>query len=97
MNHPMSSLTKALSHEHNYHHEEEENIPESDSWHDSAQHTPAADRARFRRTEKIVDRILDEDDSDRDGLISFPEFMSALHAGKLDGLKIRKTRDDNMN
>ena len=63
---PLSSMIKALSHEHNYHHEEEENIPESDSWHDSAQHTPAADRARFRRTEKIVDRILDEDDSDGD-------------------------------
>ena len=39
-------------------------------------------------------RILAEDDSDKDGLVSFPEFMSALHAGKLDGLKIRKTRED---
>ena len=39
-------------------------------------------------------RILAEDDSDKDGLVSFPEFMSALHAGKLDGLKIRKTREN---
>ena len=40
-----------------------------------------------------MDTILEEDDSDKDGLLSFPEFMSALHAGKLDGLKIRKTRN----
>ena len=86
-------LVKALSHEHNYHHPSEENIPESDQWHDTAQHTEPAERQRFRRTEKIVDKILEEDDSDKDGLVSFPEFMSALHAGKLDGLKIRKTRN----
>ena len=86
-------LIKALSHEHNYHHPAEENIPGNDTWHDSAQHTEPAERQRFRRTEKIVDKILEEDDSDKDGLISFPEFMSALHAGKMDGLKIRKTRN----
>lgn len=88
-------LLKALSHDHNYHHEAEESIPEGDTWHDTAQHTEPAERQRFRRTEKIVDRILEEDDSDKDGLVSFSEFMSALHAGKLDGLKIRKTRDQN--
>ena len=84
-----------MSHDHNYHHEAEENVPEGDTWHDTAQHTEPAERQRFRRTEKIVDRILEEDDSDKDGLVSFYEFMSALHAGKLDGLKIRKTRDQN--
>ena len=88
-------MLKALSHDHNYHHENEESIPEGDAWHDTAQHTEPAERQRFRRTEKIVDRILEEDDSNKDGLVSFPEFMSALHAGKLDGLKIRKTRDSN--
>ena len=85
-------LIKALSHDHNYHHPSEENIPDNDEWHDTAQHTEPAERQRLRRSEKIVDKILEEDDSDKDGLVSFPEFMSALHAGKLDGLKIRKTK-----
>ena len=85
-------LIKALSHDHNYHHPDEENIPDNDEWHDSAQHTQPAERQRLRRSEKIVDKILEEDDSNKDGLVSFPEFMSALHAGKLEGLKIRKTR-----
>eukprot|EP00092_Neocalanus_flemingeri_P009231 GFUD01009936.1.p1 GENE.GFUD01009936.1~~GFUD01009936.1.p1 ORF type:complete len:192 (+),score=52.27 GFUD01009936.1:352-927(+) len=85
-------LIKALSHEHNYHHPEEEHIPEEDELHDPAQHTDAAERQRFRRTEKIVDKILDEDDSNNDGLFSFPEFMSAFHSAKLDGLKLRKVQ-----
>jgi len=83
-------LVKALSHEHNYHHPEEEHIPEEDDLHDPAQHTDAADRQRFRRTVKIVDQILEEDDSNNDGLVSFAEFMSAFHSSKLDGLKLRK-------
>ena len=87
-------MVKALSHEHNYHHPEEENIPEADTLHDPAQHTEAAERQRFRRTVKIVDTILEEDDSNKDGLVSFPEFMSAYHAGRLDGLKLRKVKTD---
>ena len=50
---------KALSHDHNYHHpghEETDSAPANDTWHDSAQHTEPAERQRFRRTEKIVDR-----------------------------------------
>ena len=82
-----------LSHDHNYHHPNEENIPESDDWHDTAQHTEPAERQRFRRTEKIVDKILEEDDSDKDGLVSFPEFISAFHSGKMSGLKLRKTKE----
>jgi len=85
-------MTKALSHEHNYHHPEEENIPEEDQLHDPAQHTEAAERQRFRRVVKIVDKILEEDDSNHDGLVSFPEFMSAFHSSKLDGLKLRKVK-----
>ena len=85
-------LIKALSHDHNYHHQGEENIPEGDERHDTAQHTEPAERQRFRRTEKIVDKILEEDDSDKDGLISFPEFISAFHSGKMSGLKLRKTK-----
>lgn len=85
-------LVKALSHEHNYHHPEEENIPEEDHLHDPAQHTDAAERQRFRRVEKIVDEILEEDDSNYDGLVSFPEFMTAFHSSKLDGLKLRKVK-----
>jgi len=85
-------LVKALSHEHNYHHPQEENIPEEDLVHDPAQHTDAAERQRFRRVEKIVDKILDEDDSNYDGLVSFPEFMTAYHSSKLDGLKLRKVK-----
>ena len=85
-------LIKALSHDHNYHHQGEENIPEGDERHDTAQHTEPAERQRFRRTEKIVDKILEEDDSDKDGLVSFPEFISAFHSGKMSGLKLRKTK-----
>lgn len=87
-------LVKALSHEHNYHHEHEESIPEGDMLHDQAQHTEAAERQRFRRTVKIVDQILEEDDSNKDGLVSFPEFMVAFDAGRLDGLKLRKVKQD---
>lgn len=50
---------KALSHDHNYHHpghQETDPAPANDTWHDSAQHTEPAERQRFRRTEKIVDR-----------------------------------------
>ena len=54
-----------------------------------------AARLKAESEERVLDRILEEDDSNKDGLVSFPEFMSALHAGKLDGLKIRKTRDQN--
>ena len=110
---------KALSHEHNYHHPEEETLPDGDDLHDpgrsdtsrpacltydkkedmtrilsSAQHTEAAERMRFRRTMKIVDKMLEEDDSNKDGLISFPEFMSAYHARRLDGLKLRKVKNE---
>jgi len=85
-------LVKALSHEHNYHHPLEENIPEEDLAHDPAQHTDAAERQRFRRVVKIVDKILEEDDSNHDGLVSFPEFMTAYHSSKLDGLKLRKVK-----
>jgi len=90
-------LLKALSHDHNYHHPdnaEEENIAESDSLHDPAQHTAAAERQRFRRTVKIVDSMLEEDDSNKDGEISFAEFMSAFHGGRLDGLKVKKVGQD---
>lgn len=84
-------LLKALSHDHNYHHDPEDgNIPEIDPLHDPDQHTAAADRQRFRRTVKIVDSMLEEDDSNKDGEISFPEFMSAFHGGRLEGLKVRK-------
>lgn len=85
-------MLKAMSHEHNYHHPEEEHIPEDDQVHDPAQHTDAAERQRFRRIEKIVDTILEEDDSNFDGLVSFPEFMTAYHSSKLDGLKLRKVK-----
>ena len=86
-------LIKSLNHEHNYHHPEE---PEADgdraddSDHDPHQHTPAAERKRFRRIEKIVDKILDEDDSNKDGFLSFPEFITAFQSGKLEGIKLRK-------
>jgi len=85
-------LVKALSHEHNYHHPEEENIPEGDIVHDPHQHTEAADKQRFRRTVNIVDAMLEEDDSDKDGRVSFAEFMSAFYHGRLDGLKLRKVK-----
>jgi len=88
-------LFKALSHDHNYHHEDDEGEQvaeqQHDSVHDPVQHTPAADRTRFRRTERIVDRMLLEDDSDKDGQISFPEFVAAFRAGKMDGLKVKKS------
>jgi len=84
-------LFKALSHDHNYHHEVEEGEAIEEE-HDPAQHTPAADRQRFRRTEKIVDQLLAEDDLDGDGALSFPEFMAAFRAGKMDGLKVKKTK-----
>ena len=80
------------SHDHNYHHPAEDNIPEGDEWHDTAQHTEPAERQRFRRTEKIVDKILEEEDSNKDGLVSFPEFISAFHSDKMSGLKLRKTK-----
>ena len=53
----------------------------------------SAERQRLRRMEKIVDKILGEDDSDKDGLVSFPEFISAFHSGKMSGLKLRKTKE----
>ena len=40
-----------------------------------------------------MDKMLDEEDSNKDGLISFPEFMSAYHARHLEGLKLRKVKD----
>jgi len=87
-------LFKALSHDHNYHHEDEENEgyvnEQHENIHDPVQHTPAAERTRFRRTEKIVDKLLNEDDSDKDGLLSFPEFVAAFRAGKMDGLKVKR-------
>jgi len=85
-------LFKALSHDHNYHHEDDEGeggIVDPD--HDPLQHTPAAERQRFRRTEKIVDKLLKEDDLDHEGTISFPEFVAAFRAGRLDGLKVKKS------
>ena len=36
--------------------------------------------------------LVEEDDSDKDGLVSFPEFISAFHSGKMSGLKLRKTK-----
>ena len=36
--------------------QETDPAPANDTWHDSAQHTEPAERQRFRRTEKIVDR-----------------------------------------
>ena len=39
-----------------------------------------------------MDKILEEDDSNKDGLVSFPEFISAFHDGKMSGLKLRKTK-----
>lgn len=85
-------LVKALSHQHNYHHTMDETHDEGDQKHDPAQHTPSADKQRFRRTVKIVDTLLEDHDPDRNGLVSFPEFMSAFHAGKLEGLKLRKIK-----
>jgi len=82
-------LFKALSHDHNYHHAEED---EPDPVHDPAQHSPPANRQRLRRTEKIVDLLLVEDDSDQDGALSFAEFVSAFRAGKMEGLKVKKTK-----
>ena len=38
-----------------------------DAQHDPAQHTEAAERQRFRRVVKAVDKILDEDDTNYDG------------------------------
>jgi len=83
-------LLKALSHDHNYHHLSEEQPSEVDSAHDPAQHTESAEKQRFRRTVRIVDTLLEDHDPDRNGCISFPEFMSAYHAGKLEGLKLRQ-------
>lgn len=47
-------------------------------------------RQRLRRTEKIVDKILNEDDLDLDGALGFVEFAAAFHAGKMAGLKVKK-------
>jgi len=83
-------LFKALSHDHNYHHDEEESSDDIDAINDPMQHTAPAQRQRFRRTEKIVDKLLDLDDIDKDGQISFPEFVSAFRGGNMDGLKVKK-------
>ena len=43
-------LLKALSHEHNFHHEDEDDEADiEDTVHDPVQHTDAADRVRFNR------------------------------------------------
>jgi len=47
-------------------------------------------RQRLRRTEKIVDKILNEDDLDLDGALGFVEFAAAFHSGKMAGLKVKK-------
>jgi len=87
-------LYKALSHDHNYHHDDEDETgsrePPPDPSHDPMQHTPPAERQRFRRTEKIVDKLLAEDDFNTDGKIDFPEFLSAYRAGRLDGIKVKR-------
>jgi len=87
-------LLKALSHDHNYHHEAEEE--EGDEHEiidgvDQDQHTPAANRQRLRRTEKIVDKILEDNDADYDGVISFPEFLIAFKSDNMKGLKVKKS------
>ncbi|XP_023345143.1 multiple coagulation factor deficiency protein 2 homolog [Eurytemora carolleeae] len=82
-------LFKALSHDHNYHHDEDHEDP-GDSHHDPFQHSPPAQRQRLRRTEKIVDKILNEDDLDLDGALGFVEFAAAFHSGKMAGLKVKK-------
>ena len=46
-----------------YDKEAERHNPMSKSF--SAQHTEAAERMRFRRTVKIVDKMLEEDDSNK--------------------------------
>jgi len=86
-------LLKALSHDHNYHHpeEHEEHHDEVIDGVDQDQHTPAADRQRLRRTVGIVDKILEDNDVDNDGYISFPEFYNAIKAGNMEGLKIKKS------
>lgn len=85
-------LVKSLSHEHNYHHHDEESNGVEDN-HDPAQHTATANKQRFKRTVKIVDTLLANHDPNKDGLLSFPEFMTAYHSGKLDGLKLRKIKE----
>jgi len=86
-------LLKALSHDHNYHHPEEEDGEEHEviDGVDQDQHTPAANRQRLRRTEKIVDKILQDNDVDYDGVISFPEFLSAFKSDNMKGLKVKKS------
>lgn len=86
-------LLKALSHEHNYHHpeEHEDHNEEVIDGVDQDQHTPAADRQRLRRTVSIVDKILEDNDVDIDGYISFTEFYNSFKAGNMEGLKTKKT------
>ena len=48
-------------------------------------------RQRLRRTVGIVDKILEDNDVDNDGYISFPEFYNAIKAGNMEGLKIKKS------
>jgi len=84
-------LLKSLSHDHNYHHPDEETNDPVDVPDDAAQHTAAAERQRLRRTEKIVDKMLSQDDTDQNGEISFSEFVSAFRAGNMHGLKVKKT------
>lgn len=84
-------LLKAFSHDHNFHHEIEDDSVVEDDANDPAQHTEAADRQRFRRTVKAVDKILDEDDIDNNGQIEYTEFMTAFTDGKLEKVKIKKT------
>jgi len=85
-----SELLKALSHDHNYHHSPEEAHTSEENSHDPAQHTESADKQRFRRTVRIVDRLLADHDPDKNGLVTFSEFMTAFHGGKLEGLKLRQ-------
>ena len=48
-------------------------------------------RQRLRRTEKIVDKILEDNDADYDGVISFPEFLIAFKSDNMKGLKVKKS------
>jgi len=83
-------LLKALSHDHNYHHDTDDIAIVEEDPHDPAQHTDPAERQRFRRVVKAVDRLLEEDDVNDDGYIDYSEFMAAFTSGKLDKVKIKK-------
>jgi len=84
-------LVKALSHDHNYHHDKEDPATLDEDPHDPFQHTDPAERQRFRRVVKAVDSLLVEDDVNDDGYIDYSEFMAAFTTGKLDKVKIKKS------